>query len=98
MMTMNSDARLCLLSRKRAWRSDPEHSSHCGPESPRDYLRFGRGEYKGWREQYVIAADTIDTSLRRIGEDIFGEHCLTDFFGDIVFAREGLTRRFVFYE
>ena len=46
----------------------------------------------------MIAADTVDTSLRRIGEDIFGEHCLTDFFGDIVFAREGLTRRFVFYE
>jgi hypothetical protein len=94
---MNTDARLSE-SFGGAWRSGREDSSQCDPESPRDYLRFRRGEHKRWREEHVIAATTIDTALRWIGENIFGERGLADSLGDVVFAGEWLARGFVFYE
>ena len=46
----------------------------------------------------MIATVTIDTALRWIRENIFGQRCLADFFRDIFFARKRLVRGFVFYE
>ena len=46
----------------------------------------------------MITADTVDATLRRIGQNIFGQRGLTDFFGDVVFAREWLARPLIFYK
>jgi hypothetical protein len=72
--------------------------SQCGPKSSRDYLRFGRGEYKWWREKYVVTAGTIDTSLRRVRQNVLSERGLTDFFRNVFFARERFACGFVFYK
>ena len=46
----------------------------------------------------MIPAATVDAALRWIRQNIFGERGLTDFFGDVFFARESLACGFVLYE
>ena len=46
----------------------------------------------------MIAAGAVDCSLRGIGQDVFFEGGLADFFGDAGFLGEGLARGFVFDE
>lgn len=46
----------------------------------------------------MIAAGAVYCSLRRIGEDVFFEGGLADFFGDCGFFGEGFAGGFVFDE
>ncbi len=43
----------------------------------------------------MIAALAVDAALRGIGEDVFLEHGLADFFGDILFFGKGFAHGFV---
>ena len=43
----------------------------------------------------MIAARAVDAALRGIGEDVFLEHGLADFFGDILFFGKRLACGFV---
>lgn len=46
----------------------------------------------------MIAAEAIYAALSGVGEDIFLEGGLADFFGDVFFFGEGFAGGFIFYE
>ncbi len=63
-----------------------------------DELRFFRSDCERRGEKNVIAVETVNATLRGIGEDIFLEGCLANFFGDVFFFGEGFAGGFVFHE
>ena len=57
-----------------------------------------RRDDERWSEKDVIAARTVDGALRGIGEDVFFEGGLADFFRDGGFLGERFAGGFVFDE
>src|SRR5277367_5123185 len=64
-------------------------------QSIRDDAAFFRLKNKRRRQQNVIAADAVNAALRGVGQNIFLQRGLADFFGDARFLRKRLARGFV---
>ena len=67
-------------------------------QSAGDLRGFFARDDEGRGEKYVVAVDTVDATLRGVGEHVLAESGLADALGYVAFSWERLAGRFVFHE